>query len=600
MSHAPSSIGLAAAGIFVGVTTLAMSALHTDDPRATETLVPTSEPASTFRPPPTENWLGENAESDNKARRKAHYARIHRAPPGVDWKLIERDNGLRRLSRRNTLATRPPDVELVAAWQERGSDNQAGRMHVARTSPDGTQLYAGSSLGGIWRGELDGTNWEPLGDNLYGGAHWLEVIEATSTSDPPILVVASDGGLIHTSTDDGETWVAPSGLDPTYGVRRLLRMRDGTDTLVMVVANDREYVVVRSTDWGASFQPILSLDGFAGDAWADRNGDSTLFVVTADGIQRSDDHGDTWVPLSGLPAETSRAELTGSEAGAPRLWMVTSGNALYRSDDAGESFEYVTEVYDYWGTLNASIQDVDRFAWGGVEVHYTEDAGAGWDVVNRWWEYYDDPANVLHADIPGLDVEVDAFGQEHWYIDTDGGLYESTDGLVSTQNLSLQGLRVSQYYDTHTSIEPPYHVSAGAQDQGYQFTYGVEQTDDVLAFEQAISGDYAHLTSSDGTHARVYSVYPGFILVQNNVDEPWLDYLDFPTDEAYSWIPPIVADPTDRLAFYFPARKLYRYSYSPGAGATYEAWSDEDFSEGGGDYISALTFSPLDPSRAYL
>ncbi|MBO84614.1 MAG: hypothetical protein CL927_04595 [Deltaproteobacteria bacterium] len=95
MSHAPSSIGLAAAGIFVGVTTLAMSALHTDDPRATETLVPTSEPASTFRPPPTENWLGENAESDNKARRKAHYARIHRAPPGVDWKLIERDNGLR-------------------------------------------------------------------------------------------------------------------------------------------------------------------------------------------------------------------------------------------------------------------------------------------------------------------------------------------------------------------------------------------------------------------------------------------------------------------------------------------------------------------------
>jgi hypothetical protein len=282
------------------------------------------------------------------------------------------------------------------------------------------------------------------------------------------------------------------------------------------------------------------------------------------------------------------------------VWLVTAGNALHRSDDAGETFEPVTRVSDYWGTLNASIQDVDLLAWGGVEVHYTVDAGTEWDIVNAWWEYYDDPANVLHADIPGMDVELDDTGAEHWYIDTDGGLYESIDGLTTTQNLSLQGLRVSQYYDTHTSVANPDHIAAGAQDQGYQVTHGVAQPDDVLAFDQVISGDYAHLTSSNGSHDHVYSVYPGFILVQNNEDNPWLDYLDFPADESYSWIPPIVADPTDSLAFYFPAGKLYKYTYTPGGGATYEAWSDEDFSDGGGDYVSALTFSPLDPSRAYL
>ena len=58
---------------------------------------------------------------------------------------------------------------------------------------------------------------------------------------------------------------------------------------------------------------------------------------------------------------------------------------------------------------------------------------------------------------------------ETWYISTDGGLYHSQDTLHTVLNLSLQGLRVSQYYSTLTSAADPDHVAAGSQDQGYQW-----------------------------------------------------------------------------------------------------------------------------------
>ena len=553
-----------------------------------------------LRPPPTEHWLGEDAESINKTRRKAAYTRMHRTAPDVDWKAIERDNGIARIARRNRPAPPPPDAHPAAQWQERGSENQAGRMHVARTSPDGTRLYAGSSKGGIWRGDLDGTNWEPLGDNLYGGGHWLEVIDGTATSDPTILIVATDDGIIHRSTDDGVTWVEPTGMGSVSSVRRLLRHRDGSDVLTAVIRNDSGYGVFRSVDDGASFGLVYDLGDFAGDAWSPRDGSEALFLVAADGVYESLDYGDTWDLMGSLPVGAERAELTGSEAGAPRLWLVTDANALYRSDDAGETWSYAAAVSDYWGTLNASIQEVDLFAWGGVHVHYTTDGGSGWDIVNSWWDYYDDPENVLHADIPGIDVEVDAFGLEHWYIDTDGGLYESTDSLETVKNLSLEGLRVSQYYDVHTSVANPAHIAAGAQDQGYQVTQGMENTGDIQNFDQIISGDYGHITSSDGSHEVVYSVYPGFILVQNNEDEPWLDYLDYPPGEDHWWMPPIVADPNDQFGFFFPAKKLYRGAYTRGSGVVWEEWSSQDFSEGGSQFISALTFSPVDSDRGYL
>ena len=83
----------------LAVASIAPSPIASEAPEA-----PSAAPrAGNPMPPPTENWLGEGAESANKARRKAFYASIHRAAPGVDWKAIERENGRMQLEKRKKL-----------------------------------------------------------------------------------------------------------------------------------------------------------------------------------------------------------------------------------------------------------------------------------------------------------------------------------------------------------------------------------------------------------------------------------------------------------------------------------------------------------------
>ena len=177
-------------------------------------------------PRPTEHVLDEDAEARNKAGRKKWMEEMHRAAPDVEWREIERRNGLAEMARRRAMAGTEAMMGAGGPrWTEIGSRNLAGRMRSSCIGPDGEKLYAGSALGGLWRGELNGTDWVPLGDNHYGGVNEVVILDAASPGAPDVFIVRS-GDDLYRSEDDGASWVSVSGLPSSLDVRDRARLRD--------------------------------------------------------------------------------------------------------------------------------------------------------------------------------------------------------------------------------------------------------------------------------------------------------------------------------------------------------------------------------------
>lgn len=542
-------------------------------------------------PAPTEHRLREEAEEENKIARKRWLEEMHRAAPGVDWRAVERENGRALQEARNRAS-----LAKVSSWTELGSRNLAGRMHATSLASSPDSIYGGSSLGGVWKASLHGQGWRPLSDNLYGGAHGLAVADG-----PPELVTAiTDGGLIHYTDDGGATWLVPSGLETgiTEG-KRVLRDYGTANRIYLVTrAGPTSGKVWRSDDGGRTYTRIARLAGSPGDIWLDRVSGGDLYLQKGSLTLRTSDGGATWDSLGVLPASVpGDVVLTGSEAGPPTLYAAASiGNtwALYRSDDGGATWEYRNDVHDFWETLSASITDRNKVFFAGVELWLSTDGGGSFAKYNNWWDYYDDPLHKFHADFPGAECVWTPRG-EVFYVATDGGLFMSEDGLATVTNISLEYLGVSQYYSTLTSVNDPDLILAGAQDQGYQRSNGTA-IGAWRDFDQLWSGDYGHLTSGDGTHENVYSVYPGFVLRQQGEASPVLSSYDFPAGESYNaWMPRVLADPIDPLIMYFCASHLYTYRFlSHGVTVTASA---QDFTTGGGTFLSTFAISPADHDR---
>jgi photosystem II stability/assembly factor-like uncharacterized protein len=550
-------------------------------------------------PPPTENWLGDDAERINRKGRKAWFEEMHRTAPGVDWRAIERANGERLTEMRNELrGAQIVPRGSVGDWVERGSRNLAGRMHATALSLDGTHIYGGSAGGGVWRATLEGDDWEPLGDNLWGGAHQV----AVASSPVETILAMTNWGRLRYTTDGGQTWVAPSGLpgDITGGKRLLVDA--GAPSRVFYLLRRRDFRELhRSEDGGRSFQRVRAIGDMPADIWMDRLSGGRLYLLQGVDLAYSDDAGDSWQPVGRIDLPlVDDVVLAGSEAGAPTLYAAVKPDRdtpwwLYGSTDAGENFYYRHQIDDFWKTLVASTLDAGLVITGGVEVWRSEDGGGLFELVNGWGEYYGDPQNKLHADIPGMHV-VRLGADEVFYISTDGGLYRSDDGLQTVRNISRDGLGISQYYCTLTSRWDPYLVIGGSQDQGYQRTS--DTSEPILAYEQLISGDYGQCTSSDGSHERVITVYPGFILIQEGELDPVLERADFPPGEEHTWMPYVLADPSDPEVFWFAASHLYRYEYISATGE----WgvhlaSPIEFTANDGYTLSALSISRVDPDR---
>lgn len=567
-------------------------------------------------PRPTDPGMVEEVERLGGSARRRRLDQMHKTAPDVDWKRIEQENGEAEMARRNALAlsqglVAPPPTR----WGEIGSKNQAGRIHVvarAEGAPSTAPIYAGADLGGVWRGNPDGTGWTPLGDNLYGGAQHLVVLPGETVGAPDVIIAGQDGGRVRTSRDQGLTWETPSGL-PTLSSCRGLDALTTPSRRILVYgqfnSGGTKPGVFSSDDYGRTYQNRWTGGtNSTGWMWVPRKGAQSAthaYLVHGNALWASTDAGTTWAARGTIATGIQRAVLTGSEAGAPTLYaavQISNTWRIHRSLDAGVTWTQTFTGADMWdGTLCASTIDANLVMFGGLETWRSTNGGAAFTKINNWGDYYGNPLQRLHADTPGIHAWPDPSGtSERWWISTDGGSYVSSNGGATVTNLSMSGLGVSQYYSTLTSRSNPDLILAGAQDQGYQRGTYVTPTGNGPStnFTQLISGDYGHLTSSTGNHDLVYCTYPGFVLIQQNQSSPQLFDADFPVGSNHDWLPMVVADPLNANSFFFCGEKLYRYDRS-GNNWTPSVHTTYDFLASGGSFLTAVAFAPSNAQRMY-
>lgn len=244
-------------------------------------------------------------------------------------------------------------------------------------------FYMGSTGGGVWRTDDAGQNWRNLTDGQIDTGSIGSI--AVAPSDPNVIYVGtgsacprgnvSAGVGMYRSTDAGKTW-KHIGLPEAGQIGRVRVHPQNPDIVFAAVLGhifgpNEDRGVYRSKDGGESWEKVLYISEKTGavDLSMDASNPRILYaamwraerkpfsMLSGDpvegGVYKTTDGGDTWDELTeGLPkGPTGRIGVSVSPANPDRVFALIEAEGpeagLYRSDDAGESFQHINKDRNY-------------------------------------------------------------------------------------------------------------------------------------------------------------------------------------------------------------------------------------------------------------
>ncbi|MDH5609222.1 MAG: glycoside hydrolase, partial [Cyclobacteriaceae bacterium] len=356
-------------------------------------------------------------------------------------------------------------------------------------------FFIGVNNGGVWKTDDFGRTWRPVFDNAPTGSVGDL---AVSPSNPDILYIGTGEGLhrpdlsvgdgIFKSTDGGKTWLHV-GLSDIQQVGRLVIHPTNPDIVFVAglghpYGPNEERGVFRTMNGGKSWEKVLYLDQNTGaiqvefdptnpailfaDMWEHREGpwENGSFSGKNSGLYKSTDGGSSWKKLTtGLPTAAHGLGRIGIgiAPGNPKRMYATvdarQNGGIYRSDDAGESWQLINTDNRLWGRggdfaeIKVHPHDPDLVYVANVASYRSMDGGETWmsikgapggDDYHRIW------INPQHPDIM---------------------LFVADQGATITVNAgktwsSWLNQPTAQLYHVSTDNQFPYWVYGGQQESG--------------------------------------------------------------------------------------------------------------------------------------
>ena len=353
----------------------------------------------------------------------------------------------------------------------------------------------GVNNGGVWKTNDYGRTWNPIFDDQPTGS--IGNI-AVAPSDPQTIYVGSGEGLqrpdlstgdgMYRSNDAGKTWKHLGLRDGQQIASIIVDPKDPKRLFVAVLGHpygpNETRGVYRSEDGGETFQRVLYKDADTGavalafdpsdsqtvyaDLWAARQGpwENGGWQGPNSGLFKSTDGGNTWFELKkGLPRIADglgRIGIAVAPSNPKRLFAVVDANergGIYRSDDAGASWNLVHDEGRVWGRgsdfaevrVDPKNQDIVYVA--NTSTYKSVDGGktfVAWKGAPGGDDYHtiyidpNDPKIILLSLDQGATITVN--GGETWS--------------------SWYNQPTAQFYHVSTDNQFPYWVYGGQQESG--------------------------------------------------------------------------------------------------------------------------------------
>lgn len=556
----------------------------------------------------------EMKEDGKQSSRKKEWIELLHGGAHTGWRQIEAENKYNNYiykSNHRFIKNRDgeellADGNILGKWLERGSGNQAGSIMNVYYDNEDDYLYAIGAGGPLFRGLLDGFSWEKVNDDIVFHDNVLEMLEVNGKK----RLICAFNDALHFSDDFGISWEEATGIPESASgsqIKRSLKLKNEVFIIKKRSAGNK-FVLYKSDD-GKNYDVVYNFS-----TTEFKNIDMCL-ATDLDNIYLSEISGNkSKIYIYDKASSKLRTINSGTNFLIKKIQVVHKNadtlmytyddeNKFYESPDKGITWEEISvlknnpwEVGFYVVPSNPS-----RMLFGEVNAYRSQTAGKSWVVVNEWHEYYGDIINNLHADIMVMKEFKDKNNKPVLIIGHHGGISISYDYGLTTENISLFGLNVSQYYDVASSPLDPNLIFAGAQDQGLQRGRILE--DQINDFDQVISGDYGHNTFTNGGKG-FWTVYPGGSVSYYDKPEsqkfPSAGYK--PEKENGIWIPPIIHNTHSTLNEVYLAggsanneqgSRIIRLFYN---GTDIEA---SNLSHNFGGNISAIAVSPLNSKIWY-
>lgn len=319
------------------------------------------------------------------------------------------------------------------------------------------QLFKNKSLAG---------NWQPLGpilddvttrDDIRGVGRMNYV--AFHPNDPNIIFAGAPAGGLWRSFDAGASWTTNTDDLPTLGVSSIAFDPQNPDIIYCGTgdrdANDSPGMgVMKSIDGGESW--FFVNDGIedltVGDLAVDPNNSEMVIAATSSGIHRSLDAGLTWQ----IESNTLNYKEIEFKPGDSQVIYATGGGRFYKSDNNGESWEYINDGISQGSRMVIATTAADPEVVYALRASTTSFLGfyKSTDSGENFEEMSDSP-NILNWSASG-----EGTGGQAWYdlcltadqIDPNtvyvGGIRmkKSIDGGVTWLDIQNSYLHVDQHW----------------------------------------------------------------------------------------------------------------------------------------------------------